>query len=167
MISSGEEIPGGIAVDILEASGSEYVDTACADFSEELKKQKCAILFAVPGAFTPTCSEKHLPGFVEKAGELKKKGVDAIYCMSVNDKFVMKAWAKSITGCSESGIKMVGDGNAELTNAMGLTKDASGGRMGTRCTRFAAIIESGKVKEIFVDAAGFENSTAEKMLSLL
>jgi len=125
------------------------------------------VLFAVPGAFTPTCSEKHLPGFIAKASEFKEKGVDAIYCLSVNDKFVMKSWGLATPEFAKSGIKLVADGNGDYTKAIDLVKDASGGRMGLRCTRFAAIIEDGVYKTVEVDEAGFEKSSAESILSLL
>lgn len=117
-------------------------------------------------AFTPTCSEKHLPGFIDKLSELKAKGVDEVYCMSVNDKFVMKSWGEAASA-TDAGIKMVADGNGEFTAAMGLTADKTGGRMGMRCTRFAAVIDNGIIKTLNVDSAGFETSSAEQILSAL
>lgn len=123
-------------------------------------------LFAVPGAFTPTCSAKHLPGFVEKAGDLKAKGVDRIVCMSVNDAFVMKAWSES-QDAGES-VEMVADGNGDFARALGLTMDAKGFGMGERSQRFSAIIENGVVKTLNVEQPGaFEVSSADYMLGQL
>lgn len=123
-------------------------------------------LFAVPGAFTPTCSAKHLPGFVEKAGDLKAKGVDRIVCMSVNDAFVMKAWGES-QDAGES-VEMVADGNGDFARALGLTMDAKGFGMGERSQRFSAIIENGVVKTLNVEQPGaFEVSSADYMLGQL
>ena len=119
-------------------------------------------LFAVPGAFTPTCSAKHLPGFVEKAAELKAKGVDAIACTAVNDVFVMAAWAKS--GGAES-ITMLADGNGAFAEAMGLTMDGSKFGMGTRSQRYAMLVEDGVVRQLNVEAPGeFKVSTADHLL---
>lgn len=97
------------------------------------------------GAFTPTCSAQHLPGFIEQAAALKAKGVEDIFCLSVNDRFVMRAWAEATPGCVSSGIKMVADGNGDYTKALGLTRDASGSRMGLRSKRYAAVVENGKI----------------------
>ena len=167
-ISTNEQLPSGVLVDIVEPAddGSFKVNTA-QDFGLILKNHAKAILFAVPGAFTPTCSEKHLPGFIERSNDLKAKGVDAIYCLSVNDRFVMKSWAQNTQGFLGSGIKMVADGNCEYTTALNLVKDVTGSRMGLRSKRFAAILEHGKVVSISVDEAGLENSSAESMLKLL
>ena len=116
------------------------------------------ILFGVPGAFTPGCDRTHLPGFVERADELRAKGVDRIACVAVNDAFVMGAWAEK----HEVGDKivMLADGNAELTRALGLELDGSGFGLGTRCKRFAALIEDGKVTRLDVDETGGVDLTA-------
>jgi peroxiredoxin len=130
-----------------------------------LGKGKVA-LFAVPGAFTPTCSARHLPGFVDKAGDLKAKGVDKIVCMAVNDAFVMKAWGEAQKAFGK--VDMLADGNGDLTRAMGLELDAKGFGMGERSKRFAAILENGVVKQLFVEAPGaFEVSSADYLLSKL
>jgi peroxiredoxin len=122
-------------------------------------------LFSVPGAFTPTCSAKHLPGFVEKAGELAAKGIDEIACTAVNDAFVLGAWNKA--GGSDA-ITMLADGNAELAEALGLTMDGSGFGMGKRGQRFSMVVNDGVVEQLNVEAPGdFKVSSAEHMLGQL
>jgi glutaredoxin/glutathione-dependent peroxiredoxin len=123
------------------------------------------VLFGVPGAFTPTCSQAHLPGFVVHADTIKAKGVDRIVCMSVNDAFVMKAWGEA---SNASELVMLADGNAEFTKALGLVMDGTGFGMGTRCVRFAMLIENGKVTDVFVEKPKeFEVSKAEYILEKL
>ena len=131
----------------------------------ELTKGKKIVLFAVPGAFTPTCSLKHLPGFVEKAGDLKKKGVQEIVCVSVNDAFVMGAWGKDQGAGGK--VRMVADGNGDFTKAVGLELDASGFGMGKRSKRYAMIVNDGKVEEVLVDESGLKESSAESVLAKL
>ncbi len=132
----------------------------------ELLAGKKVVLFAVPGAFTPTCSLKHLPGFVDRAAEIRSKGVDSILCLSVNDAFVMEAWAKD-RGAADK-IVMLADGSAELTKALGLEMDGSRFGMGLRCQRFAAIVEDGVVTALQVEAPmKFEVSSAEAILAAL
>ena len=122
-------------------------------------------LFAVPGAFTPTCSARHLPGFVEQAEALKAKGVDEIACTSVNDAFVMAAWAKA---SGAEGITMLADGNADFARALGLSVDSSAYGMGTRSRRYAMLVEDGVVRHLFVDDPGaFKDSSAEHLLAAL
>ena len=124
---------------------------------------KKVVLFAVPGAFTPTCSEKHLPGFVEHFDEFRGKGVE-VACISVNDPFVMQAWGQSQH--VPDGLLMLADGNGEFTRALGLEMDASAYGMGTRAKRFAIYAEDGIVKQVHVEAPGeFRVSSAEYMLS--
>ena len=123
------------------------------------------VLFSVPGAFTPTCSARHLPGFVENAGEILARGVDRIACMAVNDVFVMNAWGKS---ANAGEILMLADGNGDFTRALGLELDATSFGMGQRSQRFALIAEDGVVQELFVEAPGeFRVSSAEHVLSKL
>ena len=124
---------------------------------------KTVALFAVPGAFTPTCDARHLPGFRDHAGDLKAKGIDAIACTSVNDVFVMKAWAKA----SDAGdIQMLADGNGAFAKALGLELDASKFGMGPRSQRYAMIVEDGVVKSLNVEDGGaFEVSSADYMLA--
>ena len=131
--------------------------------SDELFAGKRVALFSVPGAFTPTCSAKHLPGFVEKADELKAKGIDEIACTAVNDAFVMGAWGKS-SGVDDK-VTMLADGNGDFAKAVGLEMDGSKFGMGTRGQRFAMVVNDGTVEQIFVEAPGeFRVSSAEYML---
>ena len=133
--------------------------------TNEYFANKKVVLFAVPGAFTPTCSAKHLPSFVEKTEEIKSKGVDAIACISVNDAFVMDAWGKS---ANADGIDMIGDGNGHFAKAMGLEMDGSGFGLGTRCQRFAMVVENGTVTQLNVEEPGaFEVSSADYVLGQL
>ena len=126
---------------------------------------KKVVLFAVPGAFTPTCSARHLPGFVDQAEEILARGVDTIACMAVNDAFVMNAWGKS-AGAEK--LLMLADGNGEFTRALGLELDATSFGMGQRSQRFALIAEDGVVTGLFVEGPGeFRVSSAEHVLSQL
>ena len=122
-------------------------------------------MFAVPGAFTPTCSAYHLPGFVEHAGNFTNKGVDAIACMAVNDVFVMHAWGKS---ANADGIDMLADGNGDFTRALGLELDGSAFGMGQRSQRFALVADDGIVTQLMIEAPGeFRVSSAESVLAVL
>lgn len=134
--------------------------------TEALFAGKTVVLFGVPGAFTPTCSAKHLPGFVTQAGALRAKGVDVIACMSVNDAFVMGAWARD-QGITEE-VMMLADGSAMFTKAMGLELDLTARGLGVRSQRFALVAKDGKVTHVAVEAAGaFEVSKAEAVLAIL
>ncbi len=158
-IAVGDKIPNQ-KVMLATENGPEQAETA-----DILGKGRVA-LFSVPGAFTPTCSAKHLPGFVEQADALKAKGVDKIVCMSVNDAFVMDAWAKSQNASGK--IEMLADGNGDFARALGLTMDGKGFGMGERSQRFSLVIEDGVVKELNVEAPGaFDVSSAEHMLGQL
>ncbi|MEY4651662.1 MAG: hypothetical protein RI884_243 [Pseudomonadota bacterium] len=125
---------------------------------------KTIAVFALPGAFTPTCSAKHVPGYVEKFDELKKAGVDEIWCVSVNDAFVMGAWARDQkTGTK---VRMLGDGSAEFTKATGLTLDLAARGMGLRSNRYSMLVKDGKVATLNIEAPGkFEVSDAQTMLA--
>ena len=126
---------------------------------------KKVALFAVPGAYTPTCSAKHMPSFVEKAADLKAKGVDAIACTSVNDVFVMSAWGRDH---GSEDIAMLADGNGQLADALGLTMDGSKFGMGTRSQRYAMIVNDGVVEQLNVEAPGeYKASSAETLLEQL
>jgi peroxiredoxin len=132
--------------------------------TDELFAGKKVVLFAVPGAFTPTCSMNHLPGYVEHAAEFADKGVDTIACMAVNDAFVMGAWGKD-RGVGDK-VVMLADGNADYTRKLGLELDASGFGMGQRSQRFAILVDDGVAKVVNVEAPGqFEVSSAETMLA--
>ncbi len=132
----------------------------------DIFKGKTVVLFAVPGAFTPTCSAKHLPGFVEHLAAIRAKGVDTIACVAVNDAFVMQAWAKSQDVPDD--ILMLADGNGAFTQLLGLELDATAFGMGMRSKRFALVANDGVVKQLFVEAPGeFKVSSAEHVLSAL
>jgi peroxiredoxin len=133
---------------------------------EDLTRGKKVVLFGLPGAFTPTCSAKHVPGYVANFDKLKAKGVDAIACMSVNDAFVMGAWAKDQH--SDGKVHMLADGSADFTKALGLTLDLTGRGMGVRCQRFSMLVDNGVVKTLNIEAPGkFEVSDADTMLKQL
>lgn len=126
---------------------------------------KKVVLFAVPGAFTPTCSQAHLPGYVVNADEIKAKGVDSIVCLAVNDAFVMDAWGKDRNA---EQLVMAGDGNGDFTKALGLEMDGTGFGLGTRSQRYAMIVDDGVVAKLAVEAPGaFEASKAEAILEAL
>lgn len=131
--------------------------------SDEFFKGKRVALFSVPGAFTPTCSAKHLPGFVERAADLKAKGIDEIACTAVNDAFVMGAWGKA-SGV-DGKVTMLADGNGDFAKAVGLVMDSSKFGMGTRGQRFSMVVNDGTVEHLFVEGPGeFRVSSAEYML---
>ena len=134
--------------------------------TEELFKGKVVVVFSVPGAFTPTCDAKHLPGFVQLADQIRAKGVDTIACMAVNDVFVMNAWGKA-SGVGDR-ILMLADGNGEYARALGLELDAKGFGMGTRGQRFALIVRDGLATQVNIEAPGqFKVSAAEYVLGQL
>jgi peroxiredoxin len=158
-IAVGDHIPD-LTVQVPSPEGPKRVQT-----SELLGKGR-AVLFGVPGAFTPTCSDYHLPGFVLRAEDLRARGVDTIACVSVNDPFVMAAWGQA----REVGdsVVLIADGSAEFTRALGLEIDLSGGGLGVRSKRFAAILDDGVVTDLAVEEGlGLEVSTAEAVLAKL
>lgn len=138
-INVGDQIPDATLMKLTD-KGPAPVNTT------EFFKDRKVVLFALPGAFTPTCSNQHLPGFVLNADELKAKGVDEIACLSVNDAFVMGAWGKAQG--TEGKVTMLGDGNAEFTKKLGLDFDGSGFGMGTRSLRYSMLVENGVVKTL-------------------
>ncbi len=158
-IQVGDKIPS-VTLKHMTADGM-------ADLSaDELFGGKKVVLFALPGAFTPTCSAKHLPGFVQHANDIRGRGVDTIACLSVNDAFVMNEWGKA----QEVGDKvlMLADGNADFTSAVGLEMDGTGFGMGTRSQRYAMVVDDGVVKSLHVEAPGaFDVSSAESVLKEL
>ena len=157
-ISKGDKLPD---VKLVKATSDGPEAVQSSDFFAGRK----VALFAVPGAFTPTCSAKHLPGYVEKADELKAKGIDEIACTAVNDAFVMGAWNKADGGDE---ITMLADGSGDFAKALGLTADMSGYGMGTRSNRYSMIVDDGVVTEINVEGPGeFKVSSAEHMLGQL
>ncbi len=157
-ISVGDRIPN-VAMNEMGDDGPVELS------SEELFSGKKVVLFALPGAFTPTCSKSHLPGFVAHADKIKAKGVDEIVCLSVNDAWVMDAWGKQQNA---EEIRMVADGSANFTQAIGLELDRTGAGMGIRSQRYAMLVDDGVVKALHVEEPGkFEKSSAEAMLALL
>lgn len=156
-IQIGEPIPEVVLQRIRE--GVETVDTLT------LFQTRKAVLFGVPGAFTPTCSDNHLPGYVQHFDEFRQRGVE-VYCVSVNDPFVMRAWGQSQQ--VPDGLQMLADGNGELARALGLEMDASGYGMGLRSRRYALYAEDGVVRQLWVEAPGeFKVSSAEHVLEQL
>jgi len=159
MIKVGDRVPAG-TLTVVTKDGPQKVS------AEDFFKGRKVVLFSVPGAFTPTCDAKHLPGFVEKAADIRGKGVDVIACMSVNDAFVMKAWGKSQN--TDGKVEMIADGNAEYTKALGLEMDATGFGMGIRGQRFSLLVDNGVVKQVNVEQKGeFKVSSAEHVLTQL
>jgi peroxiredoxin len=159
-IRVGDRLP---AVNLKQLTPDGIKDVSIA----ELTGGKKVVLFAVPGAFTPTCSEKHLPGFLDQAEAIKAKGVDAILCVAVNDPFVLSAWEKARN--VDGRVRILSDGNAELAKALGLDFDGSGVGLGTRSKRYAMIVEDGTVQTLLIeDAPGqAEKSSAAAILAAL
>jgi glutaredoxin/glutathione-dependent peroxiredoxin len=158
-IKVGDRLPNA-TLTLATAEGPKPVQ------SEEFFKGKRVALFAVPGAFTPTCSAKHLPGFKQQAGAIKGKGVDEIACLSVNDAFVMRAWAEDQAVGED--IAMLADGSGAFTKALGLELDANRFGMGTRSQRYSMIVDDGVVKELNVEEGGeFRVSSADYLLAQL
>lgn len=158
-VAAGETVPD-VTVTLATAEGPRPAQTG------ELLGKGRVVLFGVPGAFTPTCSDHHLPGFVVRAGDLSARGVDKVVCMSVNDAFVMGAWADRLE--VGSSVVMVADGSAVFTRALGLDVDLSAAGLGLRSRRFAAIIDDGRVTDISVEEGrGLVVSSAEAVLSRL
>ncbi|GAA0213916.1 peroxiredoxin [Kangiella japonica] len=157
MIKVGDKLPN-VTVKVMGKDGPEDIQT------DQIFSGNKVVLFAVPGAFTPTCSAAHLPGFVVNYDQIKEKGVDTVACMSVNDVFVMDAWEKDQNA---ENLLMIADGNADFSEALGLEMDGTGFGMGVRSKRFAMIAEDGVVTALEVDETGFEKSSAENILSLL
>ena len=158
-IKVGDKIPS-VDLFVMGEKGPQKVST------DELFSGKKVVLFALPGAFTPTCSAAHLPGYVVHGDAIKAKGVDSIICLSVNDAFVMDAWGKAQN--VEDGITMAGDGNGDFTRAIGLEMDGSGVGLGTRSQRYAMIVDNGVVTALNVEAPRtFEVSSAEAILKQL
>jgi peroxiredoxin len=159
-IKAGESLPADVKLKEMGDGGPKDVSVG------ELFKGKRVVLFAVPGAFTPTCSMKHLPGFVEQAAQIRAKGVDEIVCLSVNDAFVMGAWGKASAAGGK--VRMLADGNGEFTRAVGLELDASGFGMGKRSQRYAMIVKDGRVEHLLVEPGpGLAASSAESVLAKL
>ena len=164
MIKVGDPIPNVTLQEYSEVEGNGCSIGPNPVKTADAAAGKTIALFAVPGAFTPTCSAKHVPGFVSQADELKAAGVDEIWCLSVNDAFVMGAWARDQKTGSK--VRMLGDGSADFAKAAGLTLDLTGRGMGVRSTRYSMLVKDGKVATLNVEAPGkFEVSDAATMLA--
>ena len=160
MAKVGDKVPSA-TLRMLGPEGPKAITT-----EELFAPGKTVVAFALPGAFTPTCSAKHVPGFVADADKFKAKGVDTIACISVNDAFVMGAWGKEQKAGDK--VKMLADGSAKFTQAMGLSMDLVERGMGVRSQRYAMIVDNGVIKDLFVEKPGaFEVSTAENVLKHL
>ncbi len=164
MIKVGDALPEATLMEYSEVEGN-----GCSIGPNPVPVTKSAAgktiaLFAVPGAFTPTCSAKHVPGYLEKFDELKSAGVDEIWCVSANDAFVMGAWARNLK--TDGKVRMLGDGSADFAKALGLTLDLTGRGMGVRSNRYSMLVKDGKVTTLNVEAPGkFEVSDAGTMLA--
>jgi peroxiredoxin len=164
-VKAGDHLPAGVLMEATEFDpengcpmNPQPVDVPAA------AKGKKIVIFGLPGAYTPTCSAKHVPGFVKHFDELKKKGVDEIWCMAVNDAFVMAAWGRDQNAGGK--VRMLADGSADYTKKLGLELDLTARGMGMRCQRFAMIVDNGTVKRVNIEGPGkFEVSNAETVLS--
>jgi peroxiredoxin len=165
-IKIGEHIPDGTLAEFIETETAGCTLGPNKFQVADLVKGKKIAIFGLPGAFTPTCSAKHVPGYVQHAKELRAKGVDEIWCISVNDAFVMGAWGREqqATGA----VRMMADGNAAFSKALGLDADFSAHGMGTRSQRYSMLVEDGVVRQLNIEAGGkFEVSNAETLLGQL
>ena len=164
MIKVGDSIPSATLMEFSEGEGNGCsIGPNPVDVSKA-SAGKTIALFALPGAFTPTCSARHVPGYVEKHADLLAAGVDEIWCVSVNDAFVMGAWARDLKSAGK--VRMLGDGDAAFTKATGLTLDLTGRGMGLRSNRYSMLVRDGKVQTLNIEAPGkFEVSDAGTMLA--
>lgn len=164
MIQVGETLPAGTLNEFVEVEGDGCsIGPNTFDIAKATAGKKIAV-FALPGAFTPTCSAKHVPGYVQKADELKAAGIDEIWCISVNDAFVMGAWARDQQAAGK--VRMMADGSAAFTQAAGLTLDLTSRGMGLRSNRYSMLVIDGVVKTLNVEGPGkFEVSDADTMLA--
>ena len=164
MIKVGDSLPGATLMEYSEVEGNGCSIGPNAVDVAKAAAGKTIALFALPGAFTPTCSATHVPGYVEKFSELKAAGVDEIWCVSVNDAFVMGAWARDQKTAGK--VRMLGDGSADFSKAVGLTLDLTARGMGVRSNRYSMLIKDGKVAALNVEGPGkFEVSDAATMLA--
>ena len=166
MIKVGDKLPEGTLSEFIEVEGNGCTVGPNTFKVEDLTKGKKVAIFGLPGAFTPTCSAKHVPSYIANYDALKKAGVDDILCISVNDAFVMGAWARDQHAGGK--VRMMGDGSAEYTKKLGLELDLTARGMGVRCQRFSMLVDDGVVKTLNIEAPGkFEVSGGETMLAQL
>ena len=164
MIQVGDRLPAGTLKEFIEVEGNGCSLGPNSFDVAEATKGKTVAIFALPGAFTPTCSAKHVPGYVAKAAELAAAGVDEVWCVSVNDAFVMGAWGRDQQTAGK--VRMMADGSADFTKAVGLTLDLTANGMGLRSQRYSMLVKDGVVKTLNVEAPGkFEVSDADTMLA--
>jgi peroxiredoxin len=163
MIQVGDTLPSGTLQEFIEVEGNGCTLGPNTFKVEDMAKGKTIAIFGLPGAFTPTCSAKHVPSYIQNYEALKGKGVDEIWCISVNDAFVMGAWGREQKSTGK--IRMMADGSAEFTKKLGLELDLTARGMGVRCQRFSMLVKDGVVKTLNVEAPGkFEVSGGETML---
>ena len=162
-IKAGDKLPSGTLYELIEEETPGCTIGPNAFKVEDMARGKTIAIFGLPGAFTPTCSAKHLPGFIQQADKLKQKKIDEIWCLSVNDAFVMGAWGKQQG--AKGKVRMLADGSGLYTNALGLEMDLVQRGMGVRCQRFSMLVKDGVVKTVNVEQPGkFEVSDAETLL---
>jgi peroxiredoxin len=163
-IKVGDKLPAGTLSEYIEVEGNGCTIGPNTFKVEDLARGKKVVIFGLPGAFTPTCSAKHVPSYLANYDKLKAKGVDGIYCMSVNDAFVMGAWARDQK--ADGKVHMMGDGSADYTKALGLELDLTARGMGMRCQRFSMLVDNGVVKTLNIEGPGkFEVSGGDTMLT--
>ena len=165
-IKVGDRLPEGQVQEFIEVEGNGCsIGPNTFKVQDQVKGKKIAI-FGLPGAFTPTCSAKHVPSYLSNLDKLKSKGIDEVWCFAVNDPFVMGAWARDQKASGK--IRFMGDGSAEYTRKLGLDLDLNARGLGTRCQRFSMVVDDGVVKSLNVEAPGkYEDSDAETMLKQL
>ena len=165
-IKVGDTLPAGTLSEFIEVEGNGCSVGPNAFKVEDLTRGKKVVIFGLPGAFTPTCSAKHVPSYLANYDKLKAKGVDDILCMSVNDAFVMGAWARDQNAGGK--VRMMADGSADFTKALGLVLDLTGKGMGVRCQRFSMLVDNGVVKTLTIEAPGkYDVSGGDTMLTQL
>jgi peroxiredoxin len=165
MIKLGERIPDATLTESTDFGPACPVSPANVSVAEATKGKR-VVVFGLPGAFTPTCSAKHVPGYLAKLDALKAKKVDEVWCVSLNDGYVMAAWGRELGAIGK--VRMLGDGNGELTKKLGLENDHTKGGLGVRMKRFSMLVDDGVVKQLNVEETGkFEVSSAEAMLKQL
>jgi glutaredoxin/glutathione-dependent peroxiredoxin len=166
MIKTGDTLPDEKLFEFNEVASEGCAVGPNGFAAHERTANKRVVIFGLPGAFTPTCSARHVPGFIEHEKELAKAGIDEIWCVSVNDAFVMNAWGRDLQASGK--VKMIADGSARFTRALGLDQDLSERGMGIRSQRYAMVVDNGVVKTLNVEAPGkFEVSSAEAVLASL